>query len=1028
MERRILEYYGAESVSVPTPVPAEESDEGKRAEGTLITIQEATQSEVFTIEEIEEDYLRLRGGVVLSMEEEETLHTVRADEITLNISANSLSATGGVEYTVTGPNGSEEFSGDSLVFYLDTWEGTFVAGVTTASSDEGERTFTVEGSRITRSANSVIIIEDGRITSSPADPPNYEIAARKIWILAPGEWGLRRAVLYVGRVPVFAFPFFFLPGDKLFFHPVAGTDTRNGAFIQTTTYVIGESEESDPPLSIMQLAESDQDEKRIREGLFLRVPEDPPPADPDGWSLKIMADYYTTLGLYGAVAGEHPGLWRFSDFSYRAGLARSRTIFLEGGAYSSFYVDQAGNAQRNWDRGYVLGEKTPLRFESEFDATASAGPVSLSVRYAYLSDSTFRSDFHSRREGFDWGSVLNPADDSEESDSSESVSTLRWEANGSWNPETDRLGPYVQSFSLSRLRTEVAWNVRSVDQSRLPEVLVDYNADSAPEESFFYPSSAVAPDAAASLRGTLFSWSSVGLGSDSSTSAEDEQREISIRPPWEESAPDAPETSEEVRRGDRLPDVGGLTVPPASTLTVSYSLSPSIKTDFFSDNADWQAPSDVEWAWRYGTQQRRLLGDLSLAGSYWENRVDSSSTVTFETRDQRRLGGEGLENDERDSVDLASLRYETQTVNHTSQANFRPLLAFDTWSASRLSYRLSNRLYRRTFTGTLEERTYDTLGAEWDREAISSHSVTGRVQADIAPGEHSFEAEAALPPLLRAYEGTVTSVLGPVRTTLNTGISEDEEGRWTKDALTQSHTVRFYDGKVSLDQQFRYDLETVELSRSSSSARLWPLRVTLLAQQQRGYTFDNDWEAAGETRLRFSSLTANLDASTGTRRGWKNRLSWEAFLDAGATFDLQRYTNSNLSLTYGTTLDLYRFGRVELKARTQNDYLYQYIPSLADEVGRLERSLVRDLRNSIAFWDREAREESFFKLKSIDVTFVHDLQDWELRMTYSGSPELTDEGNDYRWNGVFTILVEWQSIRELRRNVRYADDTVEFLD
>jgi hypothetical protein len=89
--------------------------------------------------------------------------------------------------------------------------------------------FRYQGEAIRRSANDVVLMDSGSITSSLTEDPYYHIEARRIWVLRPGEWGLQNAVLYLGRFPVFWFPFYFQPGDDPVFRPYVGVLDVTGA-------------------------------------------------------------------------------------------------------------------------------------------------------------------------------------------------------------------------------------------------------------------------------------------------------------------------------------------------------------------------------------------------------------------------------------------------------------------------------------------------------------------------------------------------------------------------------------------------------------------------------------------------------------------------------------------------------------------------------------------------------------------------------------------------------------------------------
>ena len=56
---------------------------------------------------------------------------------------------------------------------------------------------------------------------------------------------------------------------------------------------------------------------------------------------------------------------------------------------------------------------------------------------------------------------------------------------------------------------------------------------------------------------------------------------------------------------------------------------------------------------------------------------------------------------------------------------------------------------------------------------------------------------------------------------------------------------------------------------------------------------------------------------------------------------------------------------------------------------------------------------------------THYMHDWELNMRYSGAPEL-DENNVYEWRSEFSIFVQWKPIPEVRKQVDYIDEELQF--
>ncbi|MFW5689483.1 MAG: hypothetical protein ACOC1U_07920, partial [Spirochaetota bacterium] len=414
-----------------------------------LIVDSASRTRYFTLEEIDERYIRLSGGVVLTLRDEEqnAVHRVEADEITFNQDRDTLAASGSVVYVLERDDTVEQFTGEALTVELGDWSGAFVDGVTERERTiEGEQIdFSFTGRYITRSRDDVIVLDDGRITSSEAVPPNYEIRASKIWVLAPGEWGLQNAALYVGRVPVFYLPFFFKPGNEFFFNPSLGSRDRSGAYIQTTTYLRGTPDEETSPFSLLQIAEEQgpQSERRI-EGLFL-VPDEGRPTgesaenDPDDESaVRLLADVYTNLGAYLALDADLVELGPLRQVQFYAGLAASRHIYLvtsPARAYTPYFISD-GQAVQSWNTSQIGGLTLPFRFGIDAQAQTRGERFSASARLNYYSDPRFLSDFGDRSERIDWLGLLEQGTSTS---ASSPISSLLWQVDGSWRADTSNL-------------------------------------------------------------------------------------------------------------------------------------------------------------------------------------------------------------------------------------------------------------------------------------------------------------------------------------------------------------------------------------------------------------------------------------------------------------------------------------------------------------------------------------------------------------------------------------------------------------
>ena len=62
---------------------------------------------------------------------------------------------------------------------------------------------------------------------------------------------------------------------------------------------------------------------------------------------------------------------------------------------------------------------------------------------------------------------------------------------------------------------------------------------------------------------------------------------------------------------------------------------------------------------------------------------------------------------------------------------------------------------------------------------------------------------------------------------------------------------------------------------------------------------------------------------------------------------------------------------------------------------------------------------------------THYLEDWDLKLAYSGRPEVVDvpvDEKEYQWRGTLDISLQWRPIRELGTSISIDADDVRFGD
>lgn len=1035
LEQRLFEHYGLEYTE---PEPG--------AGGREIVIESALESSYFELTEIEQRYVRLRGGVVLRMEdrEEGVIHTIAAEELVFNRETEAITARGDIEYVIDRGTSSERFTGEQLTIYLDDWEGVFLEGTSRRDREIRGRDleFRYSGAYITRSPDDIVTLEGGDITSSQGEPPYYRIRARKIWVLGPGEWGLQGASLYVGRVPLLYLPFFFRPGDRLFFNPVVGVKNREGAFLQTTTYLVGQKDPEESQVSVLQLAENaGEGVPREIDGLFLRPVENPEDVEVSENTLKLLGDVYTTLGAYIGLEADYADLGFADTLQAALGLGVSKNIYNRGGLlYTDRYVEDDGSTSVGWNSTRIGDARLPFRYNLALDWGLSRGGLSVDTTVEWFSDPFVLQDYGDRAESMDWFSLIDPEQQVEETGGGEQ-GDLDWRAVGRYRSDLSGLEPYVERLDVDRLEVSARWLSREIDDSDLsPEVL---SADRSPEAQFYFPENLVLPSVSVTAAGTLAEGElgrGRGAGGDNDDPDEgenddgenDEEAPPDLRPPWGEA-----ETGEEVAPGQdgealRPPeirgDLEGIVTRTPMSYRVGYSFRPTLRIDNEYLDRDWETPEDIDFGYEYST----LTTNNSLTGTYLLGFYDRLFEVdgTLRTNGRYRdLYNEwdpddpGIERLRTDSFDYSSLTVGNDLTVRTYPAQDNAYIGDST-----LSYTLNATYFRRAYDGLdrFDDPVYDNYFIDWTTEYVSAHNIAGDLRVDYWDATQSLRVVGNLPPIDNRYDGTLTLVTGPLTSRLQTSALHENDA-WIYEPLRVTETLAFGDN-VSLRERFVYDIEEDRPDSSETNLKLWWLTADYRAEHAVGYEFDdaaNTFEETQNEAFRPVEAAVGLDIDYETDPFWKRRVNLGFGVNSDLRMDLQRFTQSSLDFEFSFTTRVYEFLDLSISSTSSNGLMYRYVPALAEKVGVEPKNGFGDLLRSFNFFNIEDRRESDFNLKRVDVDATHYLGDWVLTFRYSGVPEQVegDDGRDrFEWQREFAIFLEWMPIPELNTDIQVTDD------
>jgi hypothetical protein len=822
-----------------------------------ISIESARSTEYFTLTEIDERYVVIEGDVYIVLEDPDrrSTHMIRADRVVFNQDTNQMSAEGGVEYTLEEQDRTDVFRGDKLTFDIDTWEGIFFQGYSEAERNiEGERiTFRFFGEDIRRSKENIITLEKGYITSSKPEDPYYQVKAKKIWILAPGEWAIVNASLYVGHIPVFYIPFFFKNGDKIFFNPAMGFSSEKGFFMQTTTYFLGRKEETEEPMSFLQLGEEEDEQITEIRGLYLREDKNITPAErrryeyalSSGAYGKILLDLYSRLGLFGGVDINLKELSVLREAAIFAGVARSRDVYIspETGWYTPFWELASGSVTGRWNDGFLFSTLVPFRYGFVLTLELQHDVFDLEADFAYYSDPYFRRDFLDRDEEIPWGEFLGFTEGGVSiGGESEDVSRLSWGLTSRVRIPTQKSKPYLSTAAITNLKTNLTWKTKETDTTgtagldpALPGYVPESNrtAYSFPLKRFFYPDSFLLPAASAEISGNLF---------DTARSRDRRQEKAGLSDEFPEKPPGkgfippqaavpekAVETEEVYAPPRRRPDAELPRKPTGRPYTHSlgYRILPGIDLDSRFSSEDWSKPNEVDYGIEYSLLNTR--GDLSFtySGKIYENFFTYSDTISLSGQFRSHFNrGTGVGDETWESFLTSDYENTELEVTNTFDLKTMPFSAGWYLEKSYISYTLGTVLLKRDFIYVDPENVpvYHNLFTRWTKEFISEHQTEFVLLPEFFGNEQRFSLRYTLPPLDQEFAWETVLTTGPLVSKLNWEFGEypsDPSSPATSPRIWEPRPVRLLEtltlgNFLTLKQLFSFSLKYVRFKSSET--------------------------------------------------------------------------------------------------------------------------------------------------------------------------------------------------------------------
>ena len=1030
---RLRAHYGITAVRPAAPA-------GQR----IINIESARTTEYFTLESVNEEYIRLTGDVVISLREGNALHRIRAWEVLLNRTRNVLTATGNVEYVREEGNTIERFRGDTITVNLDNWASIFMDGAAERTAVGAATTYRFAGRIISRNDEDVTVLSNAVITNPDNEEALWSVHASRLWLLPGNDFAVLNAVLRVGNIPVFYFPFFYLPADQIVFQPALGTRYRDGTFLQTTTYILGRPQATAfAESSITRIFGGDDGGDKVREGIFLRSTGERV-FTPANIRLAMLFDVYSNMGAYLGTEIAMPARRSFGATSISAGLGLTRNLYQVGGTYTPFRRD---GETSEWNSSPFFFMNVPFRYRFVKTGSYTIEHATMEWEIPFFSDPFVERDFMRRSAGQDLFGMIRDFGAGAAAWDNTMLSSYEWRLRGSFAPPVTHLNPFINSFSVSSFNSTLIFN------NRLSPGYDGPTHHPNPGRAFFFPSSF-----------TLFSASAAMSGAPFRFGAAPPRQVITGPAPGIALLPDLPISpwaiEEELLREREIVDAFTLSPPVLnqrfSTPTVggasfsfTYGLTPSAASELHFDSGRWREQEDVNWGDVSSIQSRLQTGgnigfrvdqgagaaanfaSLGLSGrGFWhgylflnEGATEYATPQAIRDARERAARGTGAES------------------NWDFSSRIAPFSQNPTWRATNFQYRLSGLLGRTVVdtTGTVPQWNWNFGG--WDSTDINMHQIVTSFAATVRDNAQNLSVTTSLPPRAPVITPNAVFRAGIFDTAIRSRILLPWEETGIEDLvidpLTLDGNLRFtptrgfrqqitFDPELSAATIFSSALSFDGFNASFSAGHIHPWRYNFNGSVD--INLPSGWVQLDELGFHPQGLAFSYVRAFTQNNIWNRRLSFTLTMSSSLSFDLQQYTNSSLAFDMGLNLRITNFLDLNFSTRSDNAVVFMYFQNLpffnlpTQLYPGMQHNFFLDLLNSFRFDNPELRRRSGFKLSRMNLSLIHHLGDWNARLSMNMTPHADLATRVVRFRNDITFLVQWLPISEIRTQVDFIND------
>jgi len=792
-----------------------------------------------------------------------------------------------------------------------------------------------------------------------------------------------------------------------------------------------------------------------------------------------MADIYSRLGFYAGIDMNFPKYGKVLG-----GVAASTTVFMQNNEYTNFIPNEDRNWGVNWNYSAFPGLKLPLRYglEGTFKLPPLWKLIANGKIEAY-SDPFFSSDFYNRSESSGLADLLN-RNKANDGVTVVEKTNLTWLLNSTLDLSDRSLAPYINQLRISKMNLEFYWNSKAAANT---DSSIYYNYE--PTRKFYYPSKLSLPAVQLDISGSLLQLSSKIIKPVKTVSAQPTASPLpdpgmGIHSPFgskviakKEKKP----TREELKLPQQKADRKGINnINTDSQFNLEYNLRPNMLVENFFINDTWATVDDIDFAMQYAKMKYQLPVSLNYNSLLYGNLLNLSGSLRFDLSQLDSYKADDIDAIP-DSVWTSYLNSDKQnsslTFTNTQAVSLKPFIEIYELQNSLISYNITWQLFSHKYDLATTQYTDDLF--KWDNKTITAHNLNFSFVFSPDTKPYKLNLNNQLAPLdkiitasLEFYiweiSNSITNTLKEIKTTTD-GVDTFD---WKFDPLIFQSTFNYFSW-LNFSEKISYDMDEYNLTESNTGLKLFKINNQFLLEQELIYNFkdktlEKSLSALNYYNLRLSFLMSRQtplyysasqvrwlpdnpdtpeieDANVKFFKPaeftvlynyqlspvyfWKNRMNLSSNINTNWLLNFNTVTDSKFTITANLNFAIYKFLELQFSASSYNNRLYKYFPALQAKVQHVDpelKDIVIDLLKSFNFLNIDDRQNSDFKMRYVTIKLVHHLEDWDFTLDFTGKYEKSADGTKTDWSPVFSFLVEWMPIPELKKGMTSNKDVITF--